>query len=160
MGYEKIKRPLLAPGVAVVNAEAAPSANSAVGDVLTPSGGIIHDIETVTSTATTLLGKGISVLAPSTLGPITAFKLASPSEAGIHKLISVNMPASSTGTLAVVLATTALTFHGTTMNMFVTSTAADGANVTMGLGFVSVSTSAWAVVSRSTGWTLSGSTLP
>lgn len=161
MGYEKIKRPLLAPGIAVVSGEAAPSAGSAVGDVLTPSGSVVQEVETVTSTAVTLSGRGLTLLVPpSTLAGDMAFKLASPAEAGVIKDIAVNTPTASTFQVSIVLATTALTFFGTTMNAFSLSTAGDGPSVTLGLKLVGASTASWAIVGRTTGWTLGGSTLP
>ena len=117
---------------------------------LAPIGGFKESVETVTSTGTILSDSGMSIIAATTNAD-RIFRLARPSQAGVHKVVVVNVNA-STDTVAVRTASTADTFFGSTNQTLLATT---GANVQAFAHFVAASTAAWALLAKSTGFTIS-----
>ena len=115
-----------------------------------PSLGYAETVETVTSTGTSLSGSGMSIIAAATNAD-RIFKLSRPSAVGVHKYVVVNVNA-STDTVSVRTASTADTFFGSTNQTLLATT---GANVQAFAHFLAASTSAWALLSKSTGLTIS-----
>lgn len=176
MGFEKIKRPLLVPGVAVHSAGSASTTPASVaGDIdvadairavsLTASGAVAQAVETVTSStaAQTLSGYGISVVTYGSSGKPNDIIVPNPAAAGISKLIAVINNTTSVE-LNVNTAATANTFYGTTFNTATISAASTGSpggtpGGTVTLNLWSVSTSQWALAAGTTfNWDLSAST--
>jgi hypothetical protein len=117
-------------------------------------GGVTETVQALTgaSTATTIKSFGVTSIFSTAGGTAGqhAFKMASP-EVGITKTLVVDV--GSTREVKVqVGATTAVTIFGTTHNNVTFST---GAGRYRNLSLVGLSATQWAVVSRSTGVTLS-----
>lgn len=149
MGYEKSKRPLLAPGVSVASTGAAPAASGVMGD-LNVQKELIGYSETVTSTATLLAPYGLSII-EATTDADRVFRLTAPTRAGVSKTVLVNTNG-STDTVSFRPASTAHVFYGSTHNILLATT---GANVKAAATFISASTSSWALISKTTGLAIS-----
>lgn len=108
-------------------------------------------VQALTSTGTAVNRHGVTTITASGSGTQT-FGLQSPVK-GVRKTILVDL--NSTADVAVALNSTTTTFYGTTANLATFST---GVGV-KALELVGLSTSSWAVVSQTTGVTLSGSTV-
>lgn len=108
-------------------------------------------VQALTSTGTTVNRHGVTTITASSAGT-AQFAIQGPT-AGVRKTIIVDP--NSTEDVVVVNQTTSVTFFGTTANIATFST---GAGV-KSLELVGLSTTSWAVVSKTTGVTLTGSTL-
>lgn len=110
----------------------------------------IQPVELITSTASTMLPYGVSIITSATNAD-RVFKLASPAYVGATKTVIVNTVAGATDTAAFRHSSTANTWFGSTQG---TLTATTGGNVLAAASFVGASTSQWAIVSKTTGLTL------
>lgn len=108
-------------------------------------------VQALSSTGTTVKRHGTTTITASGTG--TAQYAIEHPVAGVHKTVVVDL--NSTQDVVLVNQTTAITFFGSTHNIVTFST---GTGV-KALSLVGVSTSAWAIVARTTGVTTSGSTL-
>lgn len=170
MGYEKSKRPLLAPGIAIVDGAASTGPATVSGDVdlagdvrvggnFSPAGAIALQTEALTgSTALqTLSTKTVSFITQGTSGAGRDFRLPAP-RAGLLKTIHVSANTTSPNNTVIQCNSTAHTFFGSTFN---SATIADSTvrSRYFSLMLVGVSTSQWAVLSGSTTfWTFSATT--
>ncbi len=174
MGFEKIKRPLFVPGIAVgTGASTTPA--SVAGDIdvsdavrgvsVTVTGALALPTEAITLAAgdQSLSGVGISIVTLGTSGAGRDAVLAAPAAAGIAKHVVLINNTTSVD-CAIHTNATANTFYGTTYNTATLSAASTGSPGgtpagTVGLDLYSVSTSQWALLPGSTfNWDLSAST--
>ena len=174
MGFEKIKRPLLVPGLAV-HSGASTSAASVAGDIdvadavrsvsVTMTGALVMPTEAVTLAAgdQAISGSGISVVTLGTSGAGRDAVIAAPAAAGIAKHIVLINNTTSVD-CAIHTNATANVFYGTTYNTATVSAASTGSPGgtpagTVALDLYSVSTSQWALLPGSSfNWDLSAST--
>lgn len=147
MGYNKSKRPLLAPGITLASSDAAPAS---LAGALVAEQEFVGFVETVTSTGTTLAPYGLSIIEATTDADRT-FQLGAPTRAGVLKSVLVNTNG-STDVVAFRPASTAHVFYGSTHNIL---TATTGANVKAAATFLSASTTSWALISKTTGLAIS-----
>lgn len=175
MGFEKIKRPLLVPGVAVASSGASTTPASVAGDIdvqdairgvsQTLTGALALPTEAVTLAAgdQTLSRNGVSFITLGTSGSGRDAVLQAPSAVGQVKYAFVINNTTSSD-LRIHTNATANTFWGTTYNTASLSTASTGspggtpAGPPM-LGLIAQSTTQWALFPGSTfNWDLSAST--
>ena len=182
MGFEKIKRPVLVPGLAVhTPGSASTSPGSVAGDVdvaddvrvadaiaavsatLTGAFRVATESITTTTVAQTVSGNGVSFVTYGTSGKPSDVLIPNPAAVGIHKVIAVVNNTTSVE-LNVNTASTANTFWGTTFNSAAISAASTGGPGGVPAGTVllelwSQSTSQWALAAGSSfNWDLSAST--
>jgi len=176
MGWEKIKRPLLVPGLAVqAEGTASTTPGSVAGDIdvsdairglsATLTGAFAVPIESITSAtdAKTLSVTGVSFITYGTSGKPSDIILPDPTAAGLIKQIAVINNTTSVE-LNINTAASSHTFWGTTYNTATISAASTGGpggvpGGTVFLSLVAHSTTQWALFPGTTyNWDLAAST--
>ena len=176
MGFQKSKRPILAPGLAIATpGSLSTSAGSVSGDVdvqdavrsvsVTMTGALVMPTEAITLAAgdQAISGVGISVVTLGTSGAGRDAVIAAPAAVGINKHIVLINNTTSVD-CAIHTNATANVFWGTTYNTATVSGASTGSPGgtpagTVSLNLFSISTSQWALQPGSTfNWDLSAST--
>lgn len=107
---------------------------------------------TSTDTATEINPYGVTLITSASTDSTNAFDLGDITVAGVHKYIAVTL--GTTDAVVINTNSTTTTFWGSTNN---TATASTGAGE-KALALVAATTSSWAVVGQTTGWTFSAST--
>lgn len=175
MGYEKIKRPLLAPGIAVASSGASTSPASVAGDIdvqdavravsQTLTGAFTLPTETVTLAAgdQAISRNGISFVVLGTSGSGRDAVIQAPSAVGQVKHVFLINNTTSVD-CAIHTNATANVFYATTYNTATVSAASTGSpggvpGGTPYLGLIGQSTTTWALFPGTTfNWDLSAST--
>jgi len=174
MGWQVSRRPILSPGLQVIDPDGTVGANDPAGvsgdaviaDDLTVSGKLDVTVESLTGTAAaqTLSADGISILTYATSNLSNDFLLPAPTAGAIKTILVTNNTTSVELTVFAAATAAANVFWGTTFNEAGISAASTGSpggtpSGTARLDLVGVSTAQWSLSAGSSfSWDLAGST--